>query len=144
MKSKILILGAGWYGCHLGLYLKEKGHNIKIYEKDNQIFSGSSGKNQFRFHQGYHYPRSLKTIEEIKKNFFKFKKKYKKFITFPKHNIYELDSMVKPDLITSGTLKNCNFINTDNTMKQMIDKYIPNLGILNGMLGRSSFFRDKK
>jgi len=88
MKSKILILGAGWYGCHIGLYLKEKGHNIKIYEKSNQIFSGSSGKNQFRFHQGYHYPRSLKTIEEIKKNFFKFKKKYKKFITFPKHNIY--------------------------------------------------------
>ena len=52
---------------------------------------------------------------------------------FPKHNIYELDSMVKPDLITSDTLKNCNFINTDNTMKQMIDKYIPNLGILNGI-----------
>ena len=45
---------------------------------------------------------------------------------FPKHNIYELDSMVKPDLITSDTLKNCNFINTDNTMKQMIDKsYLP-------------------
>jgi len=88
MKYKILILGAGWYGCHLGLHLKEQGHDIKIYEKSNKIFNQASGKNQFRLHQGYHYPRSLKTIEEIKKNFFKFKKKYKKFITIPKQNIY--------------------------------------------------------
>ena len=104
MKSKILLLGAGWYGCHLGLYLKEKGYSIKIYEKSNKIFNGSSGKNQFRFHHGYHYPRTLKTIEEIKKNFFKFKKKYGKFITFPKKNIYCIANY--NSLIDFGTYTN--------------------------------------
>jgi len=104
MKNKILILGAGWYGCHLALYLKEKGHKIKIYEKSNKIFNGSSGKNQFRLHQGYHYPRSLKTIEEIKKNFIKFKKRYKEFITYPKTNIYCIASNCS--LIDFGTYIN--------------------------------------
>ena len=52
---------------------------------------------------------------------------------FPKHNIYELDGLLKPELITNDTLKNCHFINSDNTLKTMIDKYIPNLGIVNGI-----------
>ena len=33
--KKILILGAGWYGCHIGLILKEKG-----YKTVPQIFDG--------------------------------------------------------------------------------------------------------
>ena len=82
--KKILIVGAGWYGCHLGLYLKEKGFNISIFEKKSDIFLGSSGKNQFRLHQGYHYPRSSLTINEAKLNFKKFKKKYSKFFSLPK------------------------------------------------------------
>ena len=82
--KKILIIGAGWYGCHLGLHLKEKGFNVSIYEKEKDIFMGSSGRNQFRLHQGYHYPRSSLTIRETKKNFLRFKKKYAKFIGFPK------------------------------------------------------------
>tara|TARA_Y100000389_G_C17459022_1_gene520282 strand:- start:25 stop:1041 length:1017 start_codon:yes stop_codon:yes gene_type:complete len=86
--KKILIVGAGWYGCHIGLYLKQKKHNVKIYEKSSDIFLGSSGYNQFRLHTGYHYPRSSKTIEEAKKNYFNFVKRYKKFISFPKKNIY--------------------------------------------------------
>ena len=41
--------------------------------------------NQFRFHLGYHYPRS-KTIKEIKENSPKFIKFYKKriFLAIPK------------------------------------------------------------
>jgi len=46
--KKIIIIGAGWYGCHIGLYLKRKGYNIKIFDKENDIFQGSSGYNQFR------------------------------------------------------------------------------------------------
>ena len=86
--KKILIVGAGWYGCHLGLYLKEKGFKVSIFEKKSDIFMGSSGKNQFRLHQGYHYPRSALTINEAKINFKKFKKKYFKFFFLPKINIY--------------------------------------------------------
>jgi len=86
--KKILIVGAGWYGCHLGLYLKEKGFKVQIFEKESDLFMGSSDKNQFRLHQGYHYPRSAMTINEAKVNYKKFKNKYFKFFYVPKINIY--------------------------------------------------------
>lgn len=87
-KKNFCIIGAGWYGCHIGLYLKDKGHNVKIFEKESRIFSGSSGFNQFRLHKGFHYPRSSETIDEIKKNYKRFIKKYKNFIYYPKNNLY--------------------------------------------------------
>ena len=44
---KICIVGAGWYGCHLGYKLSKSGHNVSIFEKNTDIFQGSSGFNQF-------------------------------------------------------------------------------------------------
>lgn len=99
--KKIIIIGAGWYGCHIGLYLKRKGYNIKIFDKENDIFQGSSGYNQFRLHSGFHYPRSAETINEIKINYVRFAKYYKKFIHFPKINIYCIAK--KKSLIDSKT-----------------------------------------
>jgi hypothetical protein len=104
IKKKILIIGAGWYGCHLGLFLKKKNYSVIIYEKNTDIFQGSSGKNQFRLHQGYHYPRSSITIQEAKKNYQKFKKKYAKFIKFPNNNIYCIAR--NASLIDFGTFLN--------------------------------------
>jgi len=104
LKKKILIVGAGWYGCHLGLFLKKKSCSVRIYEKNTDIFQGSSGKNQFRLHQGYHYPRSSTTIQEAKSNYQKFKKKYAKFIKFPNNNIYCIAR--KKSLIDFGTFLN--------------------------------------
>ena len=37
MVKNFCIIGAGWYGCHIGLYLKELGHNVVIYEKERKI-----------------------------------------------------------------------------------------------------------
>ena len=56
---EIAIVGAGWFGCHLALALREE-HNITVFEKD-EIFSGASGHNQNRLHLGFHYPRSYET-----------------------------------------------------------------------------------
>jgi hypothetical protein len=88
MVKNFCIIGAGWYGCHIGLYLKELGHNVVIYEKEKKIFNGASGFNQFRLHKGFHYPRSSETIDEITKNYKRFTKKYKNFIYYPKNNLY--------------------------------------------------------
>ena len=46
---KIAIIGAGWYGCHLALVLKEEGHDVTVFEKNSEIFRGASGYNQFRY-----------------------------------------------------------------------------------------------
>jgi hypothetical protein len=99
--KNILIIGAGWYGCHIGVYLKKLGHHVKIFEKNKDIFQGSSGYNQFRLHTGFHYPRSSETINEIQENYKKFIKVYKKFIFFPKNNIYCIAK--KKSLIDSKT-----------------------------------------
>ena len=37
-------------------------------KKKSKIFNGASSCNQFRFHSGYHYPRSQKTVNEINKS----------------------------------------------------------------------------
>ena len=89
MKKNFCIIGAGWYGLHLAIELKKR-YNVTIFEKRKNIFLGSSGFNQFRAHEGFHYPRSSKTIEQIKKNSIKFRKQYGFGIKFFKKNIYAI------------------------------------------------------
>jgi hypothetical protein len=61
---KCIILGGGWYGNFLGLIFKMLNVEFIILEIKNDIFTGSSSKNQNRLHQGYHYPRSQQTRDE--------------------------------------------------------------------------------
>ena len=56
MKKNFCIIGAGWYGCHIGLFLKNLGNKVKIFEKEKDIFLGSSGYNQFRLHSRFSLP----------------------------------------------------------------------------------------
>ena len=65
--KKICIVGAGLFGTTLSLILsKNKNFEIDIFEKNDDILCETSLKNQQRFHLGYHYPRSEKTVREIK------------------------------------------------------------------------------
>ncbi len=89
---KICIIGAGWFGCYLGLKLREEGHQVKIFEKTNDVFSNSSGNNQNRLHLGFHYPRSQKTINISKKGFKEFKKEFSFLTKKVKNNIYAIST----------------------------------------------------
>ena len=64
---KIAIIGSGFYGCSLAITLSKK-NKVDLYEKEQDIFNGASSCNQFRYHSGYHYPRSQKTVNEINKS----------------------------------------------------------------------------
>ena len=86
----ICVIGAGWFGCHIALNLIKDGYKVKVFEKDSDIFSNASGKNQNRLHQGFHYPRSKKTIALSKKGFFKFKKEYGFLTNKISNNIYSI------------------------------------------------------
>lgn len=55
---RVRILGAGFYGCHLGLSLTNAGHEVEIHEIRDRIFEGASGTIPARLHLGFHYPRS--------------------------------------------------------------------------------------
>ena len=77
---KIAIIGAGFFGVAAAIKIKEKYPNslISIYEMRNDLLLGTSGKNQFRWHLGYHYPRSDETIKECKQSYSEFNKYYGK------------------------------------------------------------------
>jgi hypothetical protein len=58
---RLRILGAGFYGCSLGLAFAEQGHRVEVHETRGRIFEGASGNIPARLHLGFHYPRSRLT-----------------------------------------------------------------------------------
>ena len=143
---KIAIIGAGFFGLSLGLFLSKK-NNVEVFEKENTILKGASAGNQFRFHLGYHYPRSQKTVNEINKskNFFisyngkkvfqktsnyyliandskiKFQK-YRKFLK--KNNLYNknVNNLVLSKKIDKAILSNEKILNYFEYKKSLLSK----------------------
>ena len=71
---KIAIIGSGIFGCSVAIALSKK-NKVDLYEIKNDILQGASLANQQRLHSGYHYPRSINTVKNIKiakKSFVKF------------------------------------------------------------------------
>ena len=89
-KIKIAIIGAGWFGCHIGYKLKKKNFNIQIFEKGKDIFENASGNNTNRLHLGFHYPRSIKTREMSCDGYQRFIKQYPNLSIELKENIYAI------------------------------------------------------
>ena len=81
---KIAIIGAGFFGTTAALKLS-KYHDVDLFEKKKDILNGASKINQFRFHLGFHYPRSKKTLNEIKSS-------YKLFMNFFSNKVFEKTS----------------------------------------------------
>ena len=75
----IIIIGAGWYGCHIANKLQDK-YKILIIDKSDDIFNGSSYYNQNRLHLGYHYCRDYSTRNLCQNYYDKFKNDYSECI----------------------------------------------------------------
>ncbi len=88
VSKKIAIIGSGIFGLAIAEQLSSKKYHIDIYEKEKKILLGASKNNLNRIHQGFHYPRSSKTIKQSSKNYLKFIKKYKKFIKKKQDSFY--------------------------------------------------------
>ena len=87
---KIAIIGSGFFGLACALILSKKGHDVNVFEKEAKILQGASKKNQFRFHLGYHYPRSQNTVNELKKANYEFTKFYSKNVFGNTQNYYAI------------------------------------------------------
>ncbi len=74
----IAVIGGGFYGTVISLYLKEMNNlnEVYLFEKEKDIVQRSSLNNQARVHNGYHYPRSFSTAFRSHYNFQKFIKKW--------------------------------------------------------------------
>jgi len=78
--GKCAVVGGGIYGVTMATKLKVSGYDVDLYEQDHQIMNRASGINQYRLHRGYHYPRSVDTIESCKSNENSFIKYYNESI----------------------------------------------------------------
>lgn len=58
-----VIIGGGFYGCAIALYLaRQRGlRKIVLVEREPTLLARASYHNQARVHNGYHYPRSFTT-----------------------------------------------------------------------------------
>ncbi|MDD1827102.1 FAD-dependent oxidoreductase [Photobacterium sp. ZSDE20] len=88
----IAIIGAGWYGCHLGVSLIQAGHSIKIFEKSSSSISGASKRNQNRLHLGFHYPRDHETRKQSKEGFDWFIEHYGHLTEKVQNNFYAVSN----------------------------------------------------
>lgn len=91
-RTRIGIIGSGWFGCHLAYVLKQKGFEVKIFEKNKNIFSGASGNNTGRLHKGFHYPRSKETRNQTSQGFLRFEEMYPMFLYKVNQNIYGISN----------------------------------------------------
>lgn len=85
---KIAVVGGGIFGLTIASVLAEEGFDIDLYEKENDVFKGASGANQYRLHRGYHYPRSIETIKDCISGEIKFRKFYPETIIDKPHEHY--------------------------------------------------------
>ena len=63
MGVRVAVAGAGIYGATVAIRLAEQGHSVRLFDPLG-ILRAASAINQYRVHAGYHYPRSLETIQE--------------------------------------------------------------------------------
>ncbi len=68
----VVIIGGGFYGCCIALYLHSFYANILLIEREQDLLTRASFVNQARVHNGYHYPRSYLTALRSHINFPRF------------------------------------------------------------------------
>jgi glycine/D-amino acid oxidase-like deaminating enzyme len=77
---QIVIAGGGFFGCSIALMLRQRGWNPVIVEETDDLMTRASQVNQARVHGGYHYPRSLMTAYRSRRNYERFREKYREAI----------------------------------------------------------------
>ena len=121
--TKIIIVGGGWYGCHIASILKDK-YDITIIEKKNDIFNNSSYFNQNRLHFGYHYCRNFPTRNLCQQNYNRFVEKYSNLIDNIKNNYYVISKQSIVDFQTYLSIykhENFDFELIENNLFENID-----------------------
>jgi hypothetical protein len=88
MAYRVAVIGAGWYGCHVGLSLLSLNMEVDIYEKEARVLHMASGNNQFRLHQGFHYARHHGTRIQSRDGFIRFTERYGSLSSAVNENLY--------------------------------------------------------
>lgn len=72
-----IVIGGGFYGCAIALHLVRAGRsNVMVVEREDELLTRASFRNQARVHSGYHYPRSFVTAWRSRVNEPRFRRDY--------------------------------------------------------------------
>ena len=87
-----VIIGAGFFGAVLAEYLVKIPtiKSVAIIEKEALPLSRASANNQARIHQGFHYPRSIKTAASSRRTYELFKSKWPKAVFSDFDHVYAI------------------------------------------------------
>lgn len=144
----IIIIGSGWYGCHIANLLQNE-YNVTIIEEKSEIFDNSSYYNQNRLHLGFHYSRDYATRSLCKNNYETFKTHYGHCIDDISNNYYMIS---KDSLLDYQTYENIfkyeefdfNTINND-IFDNIYDKIlITDEKVINSDKAKSHFIKSLK
>ena len=93
MKSyDIVIIGGGIYGLYISTLEELKEKKKLIIEIEDECFKRASFVNQARLHNGYHYPRDLKTSCDAHKYFQRFNDEFSYAINSSFKSIYAISN----------------------------------------------------
>ncbi len=125
-KIRIAIIGAGWFGCHIGYKLIQDKFKVEIFEKEKDIFQNASGNNTNRLHLGFHYPRSFQTRKMSFEGYKKFIKEYPRLSKPLENNIYVIAksklNKMRSNLYEKSMLRsNLNFSKLDTKKTDLIN-----------------------
>jgi hypothetical protein len=123
IKKKIIIIGCGWYGCHIANILKDY-YDITMIDKKKDLFDNSSYYNQNRLHLGYHYFRNFNTRNLCQKKYDRFVKKYESLIDNIDNNYYVVSNESIVDFKTFNSIfnyENFKFELLENSIINNID-----------------------
>ncbi len=62
----IAVVGAGLFGVTAAVRMAERCGGVELFDEHDNVLCGASWCNEFRLHRGYHYPRSPRTIEQLR------------------------------------------------------------------------------
>lgn len=125
---KVVIVGAGFYGCHLAKSLSKLGYEVTILEENAEPLQRASYGNQARIHNGYHYPRSIKTAASSRVNFSKFVDAYPDAVVNDFEKVYAI-SKVQSKVTAMQFVKFCSAIGApirvaDDKKKSIFNKWM--------------------
>lgn len=74
--TDVVVIGGGIYGCMAALQSSQRGYHTTLLERNDSLLGEASWYNQARIHNGYHYPRSLRTAARSHAHYQRFQQDF--------------------------------------------------------------------
>ncbi len=90
---RVLVIGAGLFGCSTAFVLAESKFNVDLVDEESDIMRKASFVNHNRIHLGYHYLRSIETAEQSIEGLLSFLFYYGDSVLYQFPNYYGIASV---------------------------------------------------